>query len=73
MAKKPVIETPGVIENDNTQTLSAQNQVNNIQDKANSIADAITLNLNIINDPNSLDDEKEQAQLKINALQAAQD
>jgi len=32
MAKKSVIETPGVIENDNTQMLSAQNQVNNIQE-----------------------------------------
>lgn len=73
MAKKPTIETPGAQENLNEQLTTAQAQVNNIQNKATNITDAIALNNAIIDDHNSLEDEKEQAQLKINALLAAQE
>ena len=69
MATKKKIETPGVTSDEQT---TAQDNLANIENKAKDINEAIARNQAIIADDNALPDEKEQAQLKIDALLATQ-
>lgn len=69
MATKKKIETPGVTSDEQT---TAQDNLANIENKAKDINEAIAHNQAIIADDNALPDEKEQAQLKIDALLATQ-
>lgn len=65
MATKKKIETPGTT---NTELDTAQTNVTAIENKAKNIDEAIALNQAIIDDANALEDEKAQAQLKLDAL-----
>ena len=69
MATKKKIETPGATSDEQT---TAQDNLANIESKAKDINEAIAHNHAIIADDNALPDEKEQAQLKIDALLATQ-
>ena len=69
MATKKKIETPGVTSDEQT---TAQDNLTNIENKAKDINEAIELNKSIIADDKALPDEREQAQLKIDALLATQ-
>lgn len=69
MATKKKIETPGATSDEQT---TAQDNLANIESKAKDINEAIAHNQAIIADDNALPDEKEQAQLKIDALLATQ-
>ena len=69
MATKKKLETPGAISDEQT---TAQDNLTNIENKAKDINEAIELNKSIIADDKALPDEREQAQLKIDALLATQ-
>lgn len=72
MANKHKIETPGGSNESSEQLTTVESNFDDIQRKATNIVDAIALNKAILDDENALDDEKELAQLKINALLKAQ-
>lgn len=65
MATKKKIETPGAT---NTELDTAQINVTTIENKAKDIDEAIALNQAVIDDANALEDEKAQAQSKLDAL-----
>lgn len=65
MATKKKLETPGVVTDEQN---TAQDNLNNIENKAKDINEAIAHNQAIIADDNALPDEKEQAQIKLDAL-----
>lgn len=69
MTTKKKIETPGAPSDEET---TAQDNLTNIENKAKDINEAIARNQAIIADDKALPDEKEQAQLKIDALLATQ-
>ncbi len=69
MTTKKKIETPGAPSDEQT---TAQDNLTNIENKAKDINEAIARNQAIIADDKALPDEKEQAQLKIDALLATQ-
>lgn len=69
MTTKKKIETPGAPSDEQT---TAQDNLTNIENKAKDINEAIELNKAIIANDKALPDEKEQAQLKIDALLATQ-
>lgn len=65
MATKKKLETPGVVNDEQT---TAQDNLTNIENKAKDINEAIELNKAIIADDKASPDEKEQAQIKLDAL-----
>ena len=65
MATKKKLETPGVVTDEQN---TAQDNLTNIENKAKDIKEAIELNKSIIADDKALPDEKEQAQIKLDAL-----
>lgn len=69
MTTKKKIETPGAPSDEQT---TAQDNLTNIENKAKDINEAIARNQAIIADDKASPDEKEQAQLKIDALLATQ-
>lgn len=69
MTTKKKIETPGAPSDEQT---TAQDNLTNIENKAKDINEAIARNQAIIADDKALPDEKEQAQLKIDALLVTQ-
>ncbi|WP_294609728.1 hypothetical protein [uncultured Gilliamella sp.] len=73
MATKKKIETPGAANTELDTALgtaldTAQTNVTTIETKAKNIDEAIAQNQAVIDDANALEDEKAQAQLKLDAL-----